>query len=361
MVKSLIAGLGAALIACPAVTLAYYEESLSPSNGVSEIEMVSQGAPFGSMDVEVREINDNSPRRGGLVSYIGKGKAKAVWARADGLPLNLTLPMIAPKGWKIEYTGDSADRRVSFNAKQRPWTMVIEDLSRSTSVPMVIDWNKSRITVGQGSSRAVAQSQSVAAETRKFMGGIVKKAVISQPGRADEVARRYKVNVDDFCEWNKVGKSAWLATGYEVYLQAPPDGTIVVANIPASATDPMAGKKLPPIVKPAAAQTAAMPAEPVNAVYNPEEDAFRPVPASSDFIYALHPGQLSVQLMDWCSHAGYELVWKVDDDFEITSYSGFGPDFKKSLTMLFNSLMDSGEPLRATVYERNHIVEVTTE
>lgn len=360
MVKRLFACLGAALIACPAVAMAYYEESLSPSGGVSEVEIVSQGSPISSMGIEVREINETAPQSGGLVSYVGKGKARTVSGRAKGLPLNLTLPMVAPKGWKIEYSGDSADKRVSFNARNRPWTLVVEDMSRATSVPMVIDWSRNAISVGRSGVRTMAQAPQGADETqpRKFSGGIVKKAVISQPGRADEVARRYKVKVDDFCQWNMVGPSAWLATGYEVYLQAPPEGTIVVANIPASPTDPMAGKKLPPVVKPSVATS---PAEPVQAAFSPEEDSFRAVPASSDFIYALHPGQLSIQLMDWCTHAGYELVWKVADDYEITSYSGFGPDFKKSLTMLFNSLMDSGEPLRATVYERNHIVEVNAE
>lgn len=394
MVKAVIMCLGAGMMTIlPIVASAYYEESLS-AGSASEIEIISQPSTVSQVEtkaVESKEletknlpevqpvpqvqaqripaaskpvtINQGKP---GLVSFVGTGKPINVSGKAKGLPLSLTVPMITPKGWRINFDPAVSDRRVTFNAKGRPWTLILEEMANSTNTMMLVDWQKGHVNVG--SNVAISEPLPI---TTPFKGGIVRKAIIGKAGTAREVAQRYKLDPIKFCAWNQVGTNAWLADGYEVYLEEPPAGTIVVANITASPNDPYigSGKKyvLPETsqslpVQQIAPVSVAQPAHPVSAPAGPENST-APVsePSAEAFCFSLRPGTLSSQLNEWCVRAGYSLVWKIDDDYEITSFSAFGSDFQKSLVALFQSLMESGEPLRATVYERNHIVEVTSE
>lgn len=376
MVKRQLACLaGIALFACPVLSMAYYEESLSPGSEGTEIEIVDNGIPPVNTEVTVVDLPPadypaqrapvKAPASGKashaskpsnpLISYVGSGRPVAVSGRGSGLPLNVAVAMMVPKGWDVEDGPLARGKKVSFSAVRKPWTLVLEDMGKQTGTPIVINWKNGTVQVGKR-AKVQAPAKTVAASS----GGIVRKAVISEPGRADTVARRYKVEVDSFCRWNEVGHGAWLPAGYEVYLEEPPAGTIVVANIPSGPTDPMAGKKLPPVpTTPVAAPAVYTPDTVVEVQELTVRPEFEAEMTSSGYTYALSPGPLYNQLSQWCSAAGFELVWKVDGDYDITSFSAFGQDFRKALVQLFNSLMDSGQPLRATVYERNHVVEVT--
>ena len=357
-------------ICLPAQTRAYYEESLSRGSGGQEVEILDGGAVLDTGKVSERplDISPQSSRHSiaesspailqepvpaTQVTQIGSGRPVAVSGRATGLPLNIAIPMLLPKGWKVDFNPEARDRRVTFNFNKRPWVQALEDMSRSTGTPIVVNWRQGTVLVGK-TSTAELGTNSPSTETK---GGIVRKAVISKPGRADEVALRYRLNVKNFCNWNNFGPAAWLASGYEVYIEEPPAGTQVVANIQHGPGDPF--KNSSPSTTPTAgkavqAQTPEMVPVSANVLPFPETK-------QSGFVFALGPGPLSRQLTEWCNRAGYQLVWNVGDDYDITSHSAFGEDFKRALQDLFNSLMVAGHPLRATVYERNHIVEVTGE
>lgn len=314
-------------------------------------------------------------KKPGVTREIGKKESTRVvkvTARGAGVPLSAALSIVMPKGWKADL-GASGKKKVSFSAKAMPWTRVVDSLAKKAGAPVVIDWRKASVRLDRSGGETIRVAAAPAAG--KVKGGIVKKAVIDRPGRADEVASRYGVPVGPFCSWNNFGPATPLPAGYEVYLEEPPAGTQVVANMPTwepSAPEPQVSPTTVAAQKPesAATQEAVQPAaKPLEA--KPEKSpapaavpAVQPVapPVAADaYQYALGPGPLSAQLSQWCAHGGYQLVWKVDEEFEITTHSAYGTDFHKSLETLFNDLKLSGFPLRGTVYERNHMVEVTGE
>lgn len=374
MVKYFVTGFAGVLVFCPMLASAYYEEALS-QGGATEIEIVSQPSTAPQAETkgveaknlpdvsplpnQKKEANNAFPGKPTLVSFIGTGKPILVSGKAKDLPLRLTVPMITPKGWRINFDPQVAERRVTFNANSRPWTLLLEEMANATNTMVFVDWRKAVVNVG--SNAQTSQSAQTVQPTTQQRGGIVRKAVIDRAGTAREVAQRYKLDPTKFCAWNQVGTNAWLAEGYEVYLEEPPAGTIVVANIPASPDDPYMGngkKYALPSASPVqhvSSQTAVAPT--ISAPQSVQD----PTPVDNSAYFGLRPGPLSAQLGEWCARAGYELVWKVADEYEITSFSAFGSDFQKALVALFKGLMESGEPLRATVYERNHIVEVVSE
>lgn len=358
--KSVIALL--ALTLMPNVACAWYEESLAPgaSQGVEILDAAA--APHATERGVTERSLDATPtgqpsatvnRSGSLLRQVGSGTPVRISGRGVGLPLNMAVPMILPRGWKTSFDPAVSDRRTTFSFKQTRWTDALAEMGGQTGTPMTVDWRKGKVLVGEDTSVGTPVP-SVSPGTWTGKGGVVKKAVISRAGRADEVARRYKLDVRDFCAWNHVGPAAWLPAGYEVYIEQPPAGTVVVANMPASSSD---GRGTLPAQQttrqPEAGSTAGTATESVQSA--------GPVISHSGHVYEIGPGPLSRQLMRWCEDAGYRMVWNVSDEYSITTHSSFGGDFHNAVDGLFRSMMDSGYPLRVTIYELNKFVEVTEE
>ncbi len=345
-----------------------YQSPPSKDTSVQPAASTSQEAPKPIKAHVVR----TKPKKPGVTHEIGKKeKTRVVKVTAKGakLPLSAAMSIVMPKGWNADL-GAAGKKKVSFAARQLPWTQVVDSLARKADVPVVIDWRKAVVRVDKGT--VVQTSAPSASAPAKAHGGIVKKAVIDRPGRGDEVARRYGLPVADFCRWNNFGPATPLPAGYEVYLQEPPAGTQVVANMPTWNTGTPEPQVNPTTVtmtsEPVPVAATPVPTQPLPAVtpavvttQQPVQEVSMPQQGVMEYQYALGPGPLSGQLSQWCAHGGYQLVWKVDEEFEITTHSAYGTDFHKALETLFNDLKSSGFPLRGTVFERNHMVEVAGE
>lgn len=85
-----------------------------------------------------------------------------------------------------------------------------------------------------------------------------------------------------------------------------------------------------------------------------------PVPLA-DVSRSISPGSLSSQLTGWCAVAGYQLVWKVNHDLNMTSHAVFQGTFSQALADVFTGLAKAGHPLRVTIHEGNRVVEVVEE
>lgn len=94
---------------------------------------------------------------------------------------------------------------------------------------------------------------------------------------------------------------------------------------------------------PAAEQTAAS-----------DEPLFSPVPEES---WELLPGSLYEQLREWSDRAGYQLIWKPDDDLRMEASVNFSGDFEAAIQSLFQGLHNAGNPYRVTLYS-NNVLEV---
>lgn len=91
----------------------------------------------------------------------------------------------------------------------------------------------------------------------------------------------------------------------------------------------------------------------------------QPLPAAA-FVqpneWTISPGLLRGQLESWSAQAGYQLVWKARNDFEMFSQAAFQGDFTGAVQKLFNGMHSQGSGLlRATIYQGNKVLEVTEE
>jgi len=176
-----------------------------------------------------------SPSQKPGVRFVGKQKnASASSSRGKSIPLKTALQMIAPKGWEVE-TGSFGKQKVSWDASGKPWTSVVDNMARQVGAVVTVNWSAGSIRCS-APGKVTSQSDPIPVQPAvpQVQGGLVKKAIISTPGSGAEVAKRYKLPVDDFCRWNAFGKTTPLPAGYEVYLTPPPAGTVVVANMPAT-------------------------------------------------------------------------------------------------------------------------------
>ena len=105
-------------------------------------------------------------------------------------------------------------------------------MARQVGAVVTVNWSAGSIRCS-APGKVTSQSDPIPVQPAvpQVQGGLVKKAIISTPGSGAEVAKRYKLPVDDFCRWNAFGKTTPLPAGYEVYLTPPPAGTVVVANM----------------------------------------------------------------------------------------------------------------------------------
>lgn len=87
----------------------------------------------------------------------------------------------------------------------------------------------------------------------------------------------------------------------------------------------------------------------------PGAPLFSPVPEGS---WELIPGSLCEQLREWTEKAGYQLIWKPDEDLRMEASVNFSGDFETAIQSLFLGLHKAGNPYRVTLYS-NHVLEVT--
>ena len=102
---------------------------------------------------------------------------------------------------------------------------------------------------------------------------------IRSAGKAEQIAKRNKVSVADFCRWNKVSPQETLPSGKRVFLQEPPTAT-------AAASTSIAEQPLPisagPVAAPPASPVAPVPAvSPISPVASPVASAKEPVLVAS--------------------------------------------------------------------------------
>ena len=97
----------------------------------------------------------------------------------------------------------------------------------------------------------------------------------------------------------------------------------------------------------------------------PETETVAPVTPRESFLsseseWLITPGSLRDQLNDWSSRAGYQLVWKVQDDLQMETHAAFRGAFIGAIQQLFTGLNRGGNHLRVTLYA-NNVLEVMEE
>lgn len=85
------------------------------------------------------------------------------------------------------------------------------------------------------------------------------------------------------------------------------------------------------------------------------EPLFSPLPEEA---WELMPGSLYEQLREWTNRAGYQLIWKSDEDLRMEVPVNFSGDFETAIQSLFHGLHKAGNPYRVTLYS-NNVLEVT--
>jgi hypothetical protein len=198
-------------------------------------------------------------------------------------------------------------------------------------------------------------------------------------GTAARIAERNRVAVDDFCIWNGVTADTILEQGERVYLREPkylretktasssgamvpgiasaspirlPDAVPVLSS---PSIQPLAQRPAPaPALAPAPRSFAA----PVFGTSDKAVEQLQPAIMPVEEKWDISPGSLRFQIAEWCSTAGYTLVWQADNDYEMGSFAAFRGDFVEGVKQLFSSLQRAGFPLRITIYKRNQVLEV---
>lgn len=80
--------------------------------------------------------------------------------------------------------------------------------------------------------------------------------------------------------------------------------------------------------------------------------------ASSIEEWQIEPGLLQPQLTKWCSRAGYQLIWKAENDYVMEASAIFRDEFLGAVQRLFTRMLQSGHGLRVRIYPENHVLEV---
>lgn len=118
-----------------------------------------------------------------------------------------------------------------------------------------------------------------------------------------------------------------------------------------------------PVPAPEPVQTAAKTGA-GNSVVSAALHEFHPSPAEQsaagdvEGTWELIPGSLCEQLREWTDRAGYQLIWKPDEDLRMEASVNFFGDFETAIQSLFLGLHKAGNPYRVTLYS-NNVLEVT--
>lgn len=309
---------------------------------------------------------------------------------ASGLAVSYTVDTLemdgVPAKGYVQIT--LADGRVFTFSRELEHGAVIPT-NASPDVPMSMDENTSLPVPVQETELPVAQTsapnptQPIAAVPVAPLPSDTKTAphTVHSSATATKIAKRNKVSVANFCQWNEVTPTQVLPTGYRVHLQQPAQVStakttpfvpitqnVPVAPIVSSAATPTIAP-VPPVVQ---SVSVPMPATvtPQSALLPPVQDikhsdakeeipvAPLPDPAST---WTITPGNLQAQVSAWSAQANYQLIWKTQNDFEMESHARFQGDFLDAIRQLFTGLQRSGHALRVTLYQANNVLEVSEE
>jgi hypothetical protein len=129
---------------------------------------------------------------------------------------------------------------------------------------------------------------------------------------------------------------------------SPPASPVIAAALAEAAAD--VAKEKPTVATPPLipSEPAVLPAAPL-------------APVAHESAWTIKPGLLRPQLSQWAAKAGYQLVWKAEHDFDMESSAIFRDDFEGAIKRLFTRMHLQGNPLKVTVYQENHVMEVVEE
>lgn len=74
--------------------------------------------------------------------------------------------------------------------------------------------------------------------------------------------------------------------------------------------------------------------------------------------FQLHPGSLRKQLSDWAILNGYQLKWQGDYDIIVDTDSSFDGTIIDAISVVVQSLRDTGTALTATIYNRSKVIVI---
>lgn len=82
-----------------------------------------------------------------VIRMVGMGEAKQITSKGRDIMLVQATKLIVPSGWSV-YAGHAVqpDERVSWNAKNRPWTDVLGDAIKGENLFAVVDWNNRSVS-----------------------------------------------------------------------------------------------------------------------------------------------------------------------------------------------------------------------
>lgn len=72
--------------------------------------------------------------------------------------------------------------------------------------------------------------------------------------------------------------------------------------------------------------------------------------------YSASDKYISVTFARWAKQAGYQLVWKAENDFEVQSSGSLNVGFKSAVNEVLKSFKNSENPLKAEWYKNNVVV-----
>ncbi|MCR5813555.1 MAG: TcpQ domain-containing protein [Desulfovibrio sp.] len=331
------------------------------------------------------------------------------------LALGEVLRLVLPKDWRFEVHQKLLACRVNLSHCKRPLGQVLKDLGERLGFVWQVDSVHKVLRLREISANKEAKrsgndlSFKGSAQTQakplpgKDSSSTGQKApqpnaepdyTVEKPGLACEIARRLGLSVRDLCAWNHIGPHTPLGKGYRLYRHQPPKDAQIMANL---ASEPANfGKK----GRPDCDRGKILPGkQPENSAQRPEraratnespgqtgksreslengqakegalDHKVEALPASkaeakqaestkpAPFTYRLMPGPLSAQLAQWCRQGLAELVWRADCELELAQRVDFGCVFEEAVRALFRSLAAQGQPLRATFYRGNRVLEV---
>ncbi len=64
-------------------------------------------------------------------------------------------------------------------------------------------------------------------------------------------------------------------------------------------------------------------------------------------------------MSSWAGRAGYRLVWKSPNDFNMHSDAVFNDTFTGAIKRLFGAMQKSGNSLKVQIYRPNKVIEVS--
>jgi hypothetical protein len=289
------------------------------------VSLISSGSLFAGLQIESSAVEiskKDSINKEYNFSQVGLSpdEPRLVKGFGKGMPLDLSLRIIVPKGFRVNLNEEAKNKKVDWEGKNS-WPYALEDLAMKNKLDISIDWKKRTVDVFSEKEYLIVKAR----DEKIILAAKEEKAAIALKIRNEKAKRVFQDKL--VATGNKNGVDTSNVNGSK-------DLKKLFNEINIRPTD----GKLETLV---------------DMIYENKLDE------NTELVFILESNKtLSENIAMWSQYVNWDLKWNATFDFPISKNIEIKGTLLEAVDQVTKMYQVTSQPLKAKIYVKNKVVEI---